>query len=144
MRRNQLFLVMGLAFFFALGLAMFIVMPVQNSASRVVMEAVQIVEGPAAEVVMPPPAMIETVVTQPALSPLVVMMLVVLVALAAVGAYSLVRGTTTYRKRKHEELALPDPYLAEMVAEGTFTLAEDGELPDWMEIDAEEEKAKRS
>lgn len=144
MRWNRLLLAIGLAFFLIIGGLMFLVMPVQNSASMVVMEAVQIVEGPAAEVVMPPPAVIETVVTQPVLSPWVVMMLVVLVALAAVGAFTLVRGTRTYRKRKHEELAPPDPYLAEMAAEGKFHLADDGELPDWVEIDPEEEKAKRS
>lgn len=144
MRWNRLLLAIGLTFFLIIGGLIFLFVPARSSTSRVVMEAVQIVEGAAAEVVVPPPAVIETVVTQPVLSPLVGAMLVVLVALAAVGAFTLVRGTTTYRKRKHEELAPPDPYLAEMVAEGTFTLADDGELPDWVEIDAEEEKAKRS
>jgi uncharacterized membrane protein len=71
---------------------------------------------------------------------MVSMMLLGVIALLAIIVKMRRRTDAERRKRKHEDMT--DPYLSAMADDGRLHLADDGELPEWID-DLAEEKEKR-
>lgn len=135
MRASKYLLVLGLLVFFFLGGLLFFAMPVRTGTS-----VVRVVR-PASEVVVPP-EVVETVVEPVmALGPLVVAGVVILALLVVVGVLVFqLRARDAYLKRKREDVALPDAYLADMADDGMLHLDDDGELPKWVETVADDRR----